>query len=88
MTDPSFRTGTEGRNRTGMDISPEDFESSASTNFTTPAFGMISVRYSDMGSFVAVLARARKFRATVDTSWWSPDHSGPILWLFQMVKPR
>ena len=30
--------GTEGRNRTDMSISPLDFESSASTSFTTPAY--------------------------------------------------
>ena len=29
--------GAGGRNRTGMVLLPEDFESSASTNFTTPA---------------------------------------------------
>ena len=29
--------GAEGRNRTGMGISPVDFESTASTNFTTSA---------------------------------------------------
>jgi hypothetical protein len=29
--------GAGGRTRTGMDLRPEDFESSASTNFTTPA---------------------------------------------------
>ena len=31
--------GAEGRNRTGTDKSPEDFESTASTNFTTSALG-------------------------------------------------
>ena len=29
--------GAEGRNRTDMGLLPLDFESSASTNFTTPA---------------------------------------------------
>ena len=29
--------GAGGRNRTDMDLHPLDFESSASTNFTTPA---------------------------------------------------
>jgi hypothetical protein len=29
--------GAGGRNRTDMELPPEDFESSASTNFTTPA---------------------------------------------------
>ncbi len=31
------RTGAGGRNRTDMELPPEDFESSASTSFTTPA---------------------------------------------------
>ena len=30
-------TGAEGRNRTDMGLPPLDFESSASTSFTTPA---------------------------------------------------
>ena len=29
--------GAGGRNRTGTELPPEDFESSASTSFTTPA---------------------------------------------------
>lgn len=29
--------GAEGRNRTDMGLPPPDFESGASTNFTTPA---------------------------------------------------
>ena len=32
-----FSIGAGGRNRTDMELPPEDFESSASTNFTTPA---------------------------------------------------
>ena len=32
-------TGAGGRNRTDMELPPEDFESSASTSFTTPARG-------------------------------------------------
>ena len=34
---PLFSFGAGGRNRTGMSLRTEDFESSASTNFTTPA---------------------------------------------------
>lgn len=34
---PIFFIGAGGRNRTDMELPPEDFESSASTNFTTPA---------------------------------------------------
>ncbi len=34
---PLIIFGAGGENRTRMSISPEDFESSASTNFTTPA---------------------------------------------------
>ena len=33
------KTGAGGRNRTDMESPPEDFESSASTSFTTPAHG-------------------------------------------------
>ena len=33
-----WELGTEGRNRTGMELPPLDFESSASTYFTTPAY--------------------------------------------------
>ena len=35
---PLLSTGAGGRNRTDTDRSPLDFESSASTSFTTPAF--------------------------------------------------
>lgn len=31
------RNGAEGRNRTDTGLPPPDFESGASTNFTTPA---------------------------------------------------
>ena len=34
-----FFIGAGGRNRTDMELPPEDFESSASTSFTTPARG-------------------------------------------------
>jgi hypothetical protein len=34
---PLFIVGAGGRGRTGMGLPPLDFESSASTNFTTPA---------------------------------------------------
>lgn len=33
----SVRNGAEGRNRTDTGLPPPDFESGASTNFTTPA---------------------------------------------------
>ena len=33
-----FALGAEGRNRTGMGLSPVDFESTASTYFTTSAY--------------------------------------------------
>ncbi len=33
-------SGAEGRNRTDMGLLPLDFESSASTSFTTPAMGL------------------------------------------------
>ena len=33
-----FFTGAGGRSRTDMDVNPLDFESSASTSFTTPAW--------------------------------------------------
>jgi hypothetical protein len=32
------KNGAGGRNRTDMELPPEDFESSASTSFTTPAW--------------------------------------------------
>ena len=32
--------GAGGRNRTGTGLTPRDFESRASTNFTTPAIGL------------------------------------------------
>ena len=38
---PCFIIGAGGRSRTDMSISSLDFESSASTNFTTPAWGGI-----------------------------------------------
>ena len=34
---PRISYGAGGRNRTDMDLRPLDFESSASTSFTTPA---------------------------------------------------
>jgi hypothetical protein len=34
---PDLFIGAGGRNRTVMELPPEDFESSASTSFTTPA---------------------------------------------------
>jgi hypothetical protein len=36
MLNPCY-DGAGGRNRTGTELPPEDFESSASTSFTTPA---------------------------------------------------
>ncbi len=33
----SIGIGAEGRNRTDMELPPRDFESRASTSFTTPA---------------------------------------------------
>ncbi len=41
---PLFITGAGGRNRTDTELPPRDFESRASTNFTTPAkcFGIIT----------------------------------------------
>ena len=37
LANPLILFGTEGRNRTDMGLPPLDFESSASTYFTTPA---------------------------------------------------
>ena len=38
MVNPLISFGAGGRTRTGMSLRTEDFESSASTNFTTPAW--------------------------------------------------
>ena len=39
-----FLFGAGGETRTLMDLRPEDFESSASTSFTTPALGSFYIK--------------------------------------------
>ena len=47
-----FFTGAGGRNRTDTEQAPLDFESSASTSFTTPAKGLSCCNcFQDVGDF-------------------------------------
>ena len=45
-----FETSAGGRNRTDMVLLPADFESAASTSFTTPAISYIKVHQSNRRS--------------------------------------
>ncbi len=53
--------GAGGRNRTDMELPPEDFESSASTNFTTPARNRNYTNLPVLSSEKAFLVRASLF---------------------------
>ena len=46
MDNPLILCGAGGRNRTDMPLRAEDFESSASTSFTTPALYMAYMQLS------------------------------------------
>jgi hypothetical protein len=50
---PDLFFGAGGRNRTDMELPPEDFESSASTSFTTPAWGK---KYTNAGGVSSEIA--------------------------------
>ena len=54
--DDEIINGAGGRNRTDMELPPEDFESSASTSFTTPAL-IITVLYLNFSSLSIIKIR-------------------------------